>query len=185
MNQVGSRIFTENPGFHSIRSPKSTLLASKIIVPNRRLASKLTVHKETLRSLIRYLGIGGFVFLLDIATFQLSIKAGIYRPLATTIAYVLAVTAHFLLNKFFNFRNFDRSTARQLRTYLVVVIFSWLVTLLVIEVSVRWLGWLPLWAKILAIVINIPVGFLANRYLTFGAGIGATLRKWQRQQHLK
>lgn len=141
---------------------------------------KIAARKETLHSLIRYLGIGGFVFVLDTAMFQSLLNAGVFRPVATTISYGIAVAVHFTLNKFFSFKSFDRSTASQVRTYLVVVIFSWLMTLVIIEGGVRLLGMPSLWAKILAIVVNIPVGYVCHRYLTFGEGIAAAWRRWQR-----
>ena len=128
----------------------------------------------------RYIGIGGLVFILYIGVFQLLIIGHIYRPLATTIAYVLAVTCQFILNKFLNFKNFERSTARQLKTYIVVVTFCWFVTVLVIEACVRWLRVPPVGGQLIAIAVNIPLGFVGNVYLTFGGGIRATLRRWQR-----
>lgn len=127
----------------------------------------------------RYIGIGGLVFVLYIGTFQLLLLAQVYRPLATTIAYVLAVSSHFILNKFLNFRNFERSIAHQLKTYVIVVIFCWFVTLLVIEACVRGLGITPSLAQLVAVAVNIPTGFLGNYYLTFGGGVKALLRMWQ------
>ncbi len=102
--------------------------------------------------------------------------------MATTISYGLAVTAHFTLNKFLNFRNFERSTLSQFRTYGVVVVFLWIISMLLIEVGVRAFGLLPMQAKILAIAVNIPTGYVANRYLTFGGGIRGTWRRWQRSR---
>ena len=132
------------------------------------------------RLLSRYIGIGGLVFVLYVGTFQLLILAQVYRTLATTIAYVISVSCHFTLNKFFNFRNFERSTARQVKTYIVVVIFCWLVTLVVIEACVRGLGLTPFLAQMVAIAVNIPTGFLGNYYLTFGGGVKGLLRTGQR-----
>ncbi len=130
--------------------------------------------------LSRYIGIGGLVFVLYFGTFKLLILAQVYLPLATTIAYVIAVSSHFLLNKFFNFKNFERSIAHQLKSYVVVVIFCWFVTLLVIEICVRRLGLEPWLAQLVAVALNIPAGFLGNYYLTFGGGIKALLRMLQR-----
>jgi putative flippase GtrA len=148
---------------------------------NKVKVKKKLIYPKWWPSFLRYACVGGIVFFIDVGTFQLLILAQLYRPLATTIAYAIAVTSHFTLNKFFNFKNFDRSTWRQLRTYLVVVFFCWAITVIVIETSVSWLGIVPLIAKLMAIAINIPTGFLANRYFTFGVGIRATLRRWQQR----
>lgn len=126
---------------------------------------------------VRYVCIGGFVFVLDIGSFQGLIVSGVYRPLATTLSYLLAISTHFTLNRVLNFRNFDRPGSSQLRTYLVVAGFSWVITMIVIEGCVRWVDMLPLHAKILAVAINIPIGFLGHRLFTFGPG----LRYWIRR----
>ena len=146
-------------------------------VKTQKLRRYFSANRKLLPSFFRYVCIGGVVFFIDLGMFQLLLLSRVYRPLATTIAYTLAVGSHFTLNKFLNFRNCERSTARQLRTYLVVVVLCWMVTLLVIETGVRGLGLTPLSAKLAAVAINIPTGFLGHRYLTFGSGIRATLRR--------
>jgi putative flippase GtrA len=151
--------------------------------PAKRL--KLTsAQRSLLLSFIRYLSIGGIVFCVDMGTFQLLLQTGTYRPFATTIAYILGVTVHFILNKFLNFRSFERSTLRQLRTYLIVVVFCWIATLLIVEVGVKW-GFTPFGAKLVAIALNIPIGYLCHRYLTFGSGISAAVRQVWRSIHRK
>ena len=147
----------------------------KIYIVSRHFHS----FRKFLPYFVRYLCIGGLVAIVDIGTLQSFISLHLYRPLAVTIAYALAVVSHFTINKYFNFRNFDRSIARQLRTYLVVVIFCWVVTVVAIEIGVRGLGLSTLQAKLIAVVLNIPTGYLGNYYLTFGSGIRATLRRWR------
>ena len=129
----------------------------------------------------RYLLIGGFVFCLDIGSFQALIKAGTFRPLATTLSYLLAIATHFTLNRFLNFRRFERSVVQQGGTYLVIAGFSLLLSIAIVEAGVRLLGLPSLAAKIIAVAVNVPVGFLGHRYLTFGAGIGVVVRRlWTR-----
>jgi len=38
------------------------------------------------------------------------------------------------------------------------------------------LGMTPLVGKLIAVAVNIPLGFLGHRYLTFGTGIKGALR---------
>jgi putative flippase GtrA len=47
---------------------------------------------------------------------------------------------------------------------------QWLITLAVISALVAH-GLYPTVARIVAIAVNLPLGFIANRYLTFGVGI--------------
>jgi len=129
---------------------------------------------------LRYAGIGGLVFGVNIIVFKGLLEVGVHRPVATTIAYALAVAVHFTLNKFLNFRNFERSILQQLRTYLAVVTFCWVITLIIVEVGVEVFALPPLGATIVAIAINIPIGFLGNRYLTFEGGIRAAWQRFRR-----
>ena len=152
--------------------------------PTAKALNSIQANRSKLLPLVRYIGIGGLVFWVDIGTFQALIHLGTYRPLATTIAYVLGVTVHFILNKFFNFRNFERSILHQLRTYLIVVVFCWIATLLIVELGVRW-GLTPFGGKLVAIIVNIPIGYLCHRYLTFGAGISATIKRFRRSANRK
>jgi putative flippase GtrA len=156
------------------RQIKTRLLKSRL--------RQLRLDRKLILSFLRYVCIGGIVFVIGVGTFQLLLLSQLYRPLATTIAYTLAAAVHFTLNKFFNFKNFERSTANQLKTYLVVVVFCWLITLLVVETSVYWLGLSPLWAMILSIIVNIPVGFIGHKYFTFGAGFKPALQRWKRSR---
>jgi len=127
-------------------------------------------------TLAKYLAIGGFVFCIDAGLFQLLMLAGVPLAVTTTVSYAIGVCVHFVLNRQLNFRNFERSALSQLRTYLVVVFASYLLTLLIIEVLFRLFAVPPLAGKIAAIVINIPFGFVCHRYLTFGNGLGHAFR---------
>ena len=131
--------------------------------------------RRTFRQLVVYLAIGGIVFCIDIGTFQLVFASSSNAVLAATVAFALAVCVHFMLNRSFNFRNFERAIHEQARTYAIIAALSWLLTLLIIEIGMH-LGLAALAAKIIAVVVNIPAGFFAHRYLTFGSGIAATIR---------
>jgi putative flippase GtrA len=141
------------------------------------LLGRLRDDRHTQRLLTRYLLIGGFVFCLDVGSFQALLKAALFRPLATTASFLIAISAHFTLNRFFNFRRFERSALAQARTYSVVAGVSLLLSIVIVEAGVRLLGLPPIVAKIIAVAVNVPVGFLGHRYLTFGAGIGVAVRR--------
>lgn len=127
--------------------------------------------------LLRYLAIGGIVFVIDVGSFRLLIVAGVFLAIATTLSFTLAVCVHFTLNKYLNFRVHDRSVQAQASTYVVVAAVAWLVTLAIVEIGVRLGGLPPLASKLVAVAVNIPVGFFGHRYLTFGPGIVRTLQR--------
>lgn len=117
-----------------------------------------------------YLAIGGGTFVVYLTVFSILQSHGIPLPVASSIAYFTTPPVHFILNRYFNFRRFDRSLHDQARTYLVVIAVQWLVTLAIVDVLSAH-GVHPTIAAILAVAVNVPCGFLANRYLTFGVGI--------------
>lgn len=125
----------------------------------------------------RYLAIGGLVFIIDVGLFWALTRAGVYLAVATTIAYATAATTHFTLNKYANFRTHDRPVHKQAGTYAAVAFVCWLVTLTVIEAGVRVFGLAPLAAKIVAVAVNVPAGFIGHRTFTFGPGLLSALRR--------
>lgn len=129
--------------------------------------------------LARYLAIGAFVFCVDVGSFQAFVRAGLFLPVATTTSFLLATVTHFTLNRFLNFRNFERSIIQQARTYVVVAGVALLIQNAAVLTGVYVFHLLPLLSKIIGIAINIPIGFLGHRYLTFGDGIAGTLRRYR------
>lgn len=118
----------------------------------------------------RYLVIGGTVFCIDVSTFTFCVAHHMFLPLASTTAYFTGTTTHFLLNRYANFRRFDRAIHDQARTFAFIIFVQWLITLALISALVAH-GVLPTVARVIAIAVNLPLGFVANRYLTFGVGI--------------
>ena len=125
----------------------------------------------------RYVAIGGFVFVIDVGSFKLMYSRGVVLAVATTLSYLLAVATHFTLNRTYTFRNFDRALWRQVRTYAVVATVCWVVQLGVVEGLFRVAHVDATLAKAIGVIVNIPLGFVGHRYLTFGHGIGGAIRK--------
>lgn len=105
------------------------------------------------------------------------VRAGIPSFWAFTASYVLAVAAQFLMNRYWNFRAFDRAIHHQAATYLVVTALNYAIMIAVEEIGVQILHVGPVLAYIISIPVNLPVGYLANRFLTFGPGILAVFRR--------
>jgi putative flippase GtrA len=127
--------------------------------------------------LIRYVSIGAIVFVVDVGLFRLLVGTGVFLAIAATISFGIAICVHFTFNKYVNFRAHDRPVGEQAGTYALVAFVCWLVTLAVIESGVRLFGLTPLAAKLVAVAVNLPVGFLGHRYLTFGPGIAHAIRR--------
>lgn len=134
-------------------------------------------RQQSLFLFLRYISIGGFLVSVDLGVFKFLLLKEFSRPFSATVAYAIAVALQFLLNKYFNFKNFERSAASQIKTYLAVIFCCWLVTISIIEICVRFLNLIPLLGKLVAILVNIPLSFYCHRYLTFGQGIRAVIRQ--------
>lgn len=136
------------------------------------------LHSSKIRwQFFRYLAIGSTVFVIDVGSFQLLMRERVILALSATLSYGLGLCVHFALNKYYNFRSHDRAVTSQVTTYLVVAFALWLTTLAVVEIGFRVFGLTPLVSKVLAVAVNIPLGFLGHRCLTFGGGISAQLKR--------
>lgn len=132
------------------------------------------------RELLSYAAIGALSVTLDVLIFRQLIGAALTPELAAIGGGAVSMVVHFTLNKYFTFRKHDRPAHEQLGTYCAVVGVWWVVTLTVVALLTRGLGVPPIAAKLVAVAINFPLGFAGQRYLTFGAGIAAALRRRQR-----
>lgn len=136
----------------------------------------LYASRDSRLLLVRYIAIGGFVFFLEVAAFWVFLFAHSPLLVATSLSFLIATSTHFTLNRSFNFRNFDRPALHQIRTYAVVAGFTLLVQNVVVSSSVGMIGLAPIYAKMLGILVALPLGYFGHRYLTFGPGIDAAIR---------
>ena len=116
--------------------------------------------------MVGVLGVALYVVLL-----WLFVRAGMPQFWAFTASYVLAVAAQFLMNRYWNFRAFDRAIHHQAGTYVLVTALNYVLMIAVEEFGVQVLRVGPVWAYLISIPVNLPIGYLANRFLTFGPGI--------------
>lgn len=120
--------------------------------------------------LVRYLSIGAVVVLVDVVLFQTLVMLHVFLPLTTTIAFLTATLVHFTLNKLWTFRVKGKPHAYQVTAYLIILVMSFLITQLIIEVSVLALHAIPIVAKGVALLVQFPVSFFGHRYFTFREG---------------
>ena len=123
---------------------------------------------ELPRQFARYAVVGAFGTLLDVLLFWALIQLHVWTAVAVTAAFFLATAAQFFLNRHWSFRSFHRSVIVQAKTYTLVTIANWIVALLFVEAGTNLFHLSPLVAKALSIPPSGVLGFIANRYLTFG-----------------
>jgi putative flippase GtrA len=142
----------------------------------RSLARQVLGGHEWPYQLARYLSIGTFTFCVDVGSFALMLHARWPLTLVAALSYALGTVTHFTLNKYANFRAHDRPVRNQLVTYAIVVGTCGAITIAIVDGGTL-LGLPPLVAKVIAVAVNVPIGFLGHRYLTFGRGIFAALHE--------
>lgn len=132
---------------------------------------------ETRRTFTGYVCVGVAGVALYMLLLSIFVRAGMQAFWAFTASYVVAVAAQFLMNRYWNFRAFDRAIHHQAGTYVVVTAINYVIMIAVEEAAIHALHVTPFWAYVISIPVNLPVGYLANRFLTFGPGIVSALKR--------
>jgi putative flippase GtrA len=140
------------------------------------LFAKLMHSRTALAQFARYVIVGLTVFCIDVGSFQWMVESRTFLWVAVIVSYALGVVVHFSLNKYWNFRDYERTFVQQARTYLLITAAQLLTTLAIVEAGVHLVRLSPLEAKILAVFINVPFFFFAHKFMTFGPGIRNRLR---------
>lgn len=104
---------------------------------------------------VRYLVVGGSTFVIDFGLlFLLHGKAHIRLAIATSISYWVSIAYNFLLNRSWTFSARDKSDLRKhLSSYLVLLGFNYLFTVIFISVASHHINYLL--AKALAVPIQM------------------------------
>ena len=141
------------------------------------MAERRTPYRVLARQFLTYGAVGVLGTALDFGLYWALIAARVFPWLAATLAFSLATAAQFYLNRTYSFAAFDRHVLAQLGSYIAVTLAQLLLTVAIVETSIR-IGHLdPLVAKAISIPPTAVAGFLGNRYLTFGSGIRAAIRR--------
>jgi putative flippase GtrA len=77
-----------------------------------------------------------------------------------SIAFLIALAAHFTLSKFWTFRDRSAAWRRQVPQYLLVAMMSYLIQLSIFQSAISFLGMRVFGANALAILVGAAVGFL-------------------------
>jgi len=115
-----------------------------------------------------YLVVGGLTALIYFGFLALSVEVFTldYR-LGVSIAYVLAVSFHFLANRKFTFRIVDDRVIHQWMRYLGVLIINYLIMLSIVSFFVDKLGISTYFSAAISIVVTVSVGYLASKFWVF------------------
>ncbi|MGA8535560.1 MAG: GtrA family protein [Candidatus Tumulicola sp.] len=141
--------------------------------------------REVVRQLTAYAVVGVIGTVLDVALFWVLVRLGVWIPLAVTLAFFGATAAQFVLNRHWSFRASHRPAIVQVPIYAIVTFVNLLLTLALVEAGIGLLHLSPIAAKVFSIPPTALVGFVANRYLTFGIGVRATFERLANHVRMK
>jgi putative flippase GtrA len=121
---------------------------------------------STARSLPRFLIIGVLSFILDAGTLFLTHGLlHVWLPLATTLAYAVAFTVNFGLNRLWTFGSTAALTGQATR-YAVLIGVNYLITLLMVN-GIAAIGISYLLAKVMATAVIAGINYVAYRNWVF------------------
>lgn len=124
------------------------------------------MRTETFGRLVRFCGVGGAVFAFDFTLIWLFQR--VMPPLAAvSLAYILAVTLHFLLNKWWVFEARQPVSGGELVRYALTVLACWAATVTVVWAALRAVTENVFLAKALAIPPATLLGFVLMRRFVF------------------
>ncbi|MBV8225984.1 MAG: GtrA family protein [Verrucomicrobia bacterium] len=106
---------------------------------------------ERIMQLIRFCTVGGSVAVIDLSVVWTTSH---FLPalVAVSLGYIIGVTCHFLLNKFWVFRCASQQYRRQVALYLLHITLYWLMTMLIVSLVLS----LTHASVVVARVVSIP-----------------------------
>ena len=121
-----------------------------------------------------YAVIGGGAVLIDVGLFALLATAGgMHVLLANTVSTAVAIVYSFVANSFGNFKVTDRLLLR-FASFAAVSGVGFVVSTLMIGVSVGLLSMDPILAKAITLPVVLVLQFTLNKTVTFGSRLGRT-----------
>jgi len=144
------------------------------------LVSLPSVHtrvREGMRStenwiqLFKFACVGGTGTVLNLAVFTLfAVALDVHHLVAATIAFLVAVTNNFWLNRHWTFGARDGHAGFQAARFFAVSVFAFAIQLGVLELLVSGLGAPKVMAQAVSLVVATPFNFLGNKMWSFGQG---------------
>jgi len=124
--------------------------------------------------LVRFSVVGASGYVLNLAVYSTLVVAfDVQYVAAALLAFCVAVTNNFLLNRIWTFRATDGSVTFQAPRFLAVSLAALGFNLLVLELLVGGLGAHKIAGQAVAILAATPVNFIGNKLWSFRLGHGS------------
>ncbi|MGI0026094.1 MAG: GtrA family protein [Nitrososphaera sp.] len=131
----------------------------------RRVNGFIVSNKHTSPS---FLIVGCLTALLYFVLFTLLWRMLHLRyEVAVTVSYTLAVSFHFIANRRITFKSHDQWMLHQLPRYAAMVILNYLITILIVELLVKFLMLSPYLGVLCAVGVTVISGYLISKHWVF------------------
>ena len=119
---------------------------------------------------LRFAVVGASGYLINVAVFSLLVEIrGVHYLVAATLAFCVAVTNNFLLNRYWTFKATDMAAALQAPRFLIVSLTALGMNLAALDALVALGGVHEVVAQAVAIGIATPISFAGNKLWSFSA----------------
>jgi putative flippase GtrA len=120
--------------------------------------------------LVRFSIVGGTGYVINLAVYSTLVEVAEFHYIpAAVLAFCVAVTNNFLLNRHWTFRASDGSAAFQAPRFLAVSLIALGFNLLVLELLVGVIGVHKIPAQAAAVLAATPLNFVGNKLWSFGS----------------
>jgi putative flippase GtrA len=121
--------------------------------------------------LAKFLAVGGTGYAINLLVFSLlAVGLGVHHLAAATIAFLVAVTNNFWLNRHWTFAAGDGHAGFQAARFFTVSVLAFFFSLAVLELLVSGFGMPKVLAQAVSLAAATPLNFLGNKMWSFGQG---------------
>lgn len=126
------------------------------------------IEKKINSEIFLYLFIGGLTGLIYFGFIALSVETlKLNYRFGFSIAYLMAVSFHFLANRKYTFTAVTGRLFPQMVRYSGVLMINYLITLGIVSFFVEKIGISPYFSAAISIVVTVGVGYLASKFWVF------------------
>jgi len=123
-------------------------------------------NKERIIQFTRFCAVGGSVAVIDLTVVWITCRL-LPALVAVSLGYLIGVTCHFVLNKFWVFRCNSRQYRRQLALYLLHVSLYWIMAMLIVSLVLSVTGTSVVVARVVSIPPMMLFTFCFLRFVVF------------------
>jgi putative flippase GtrA len=121
-----------------------------------------------MNQVIRFALVGAAGYVVNLAVYAASVHgAHLDYRLAAVVAYVVALSTTFALNRHYTFNARDGRLHHQAARYLLVSLVGFATSLLALQVLVDGLAMAKVPSQAIAVILAAPVNFAGQRFWTF------------------